>query len=169
MTMLAERFRRWFEYERDSHAKVLASLEALAKNQPNAESDERFQKCVDLLTHIAAARELWLFRFGVSETGPSTALELFPKGHDLSEARAALDAMQTKWEAYLEGIDDEELSRVFEYQSVEGPRFKNSIEELFTQLFGHSCYHRGQIAAHVRSLGGEPAVTDFVYWCREPI
>ena len=95
---------------------------------------------------------LWLFRFGVSETGPSTADELFPKGHDLSEARAALDAMQTKWEAYLEGIDDEELSRVFEYQSVEGPRFKNSIEELFTQLFGHSLYHRGQIASYVRSL-----------------
>ena len=76
--------------------------------------------------------------------------------------------MQTKWAAYLEGIDDEELSRVFEYQSVEGPRFKNSIEELFTQLFGHSCYHRGQIASHVRSLGGEPAVTDFVYWSRIP-
>ena len=68
--------------------------------------------------------------------------------------------------AYLH--DDEELSRVFEYQSVEGPRFKNSIEELFTQLFGHSSYHRGQIASHVRSLGGEPAVTDFVYWSRIP-
>ena len=68
----------------------------------------------------------------------------------------------------LEGIDDEELSRVFGYQSVEGPRFKNSIEELFTQLFGHSLYHRGQIASYVRSLGGEPAVTDFVYWARVP-
>ncbi|TDI35755.1 MAG: hypothetical protein E2P02_27240 [Acidobacteria bacterium] len=169
MTMLADRFRRWFEYERDSHGKALASLEALSKDQPNVESDERFQKCVDLLAHIAAARELWLFRFGVSETGPSTADELFPKGHDLSEARAALDAMQTKWVAYLEGIDDEELSRVFEYQSVEGPRFKNSIEELFTQLFGHSWYHRGQIASHVRSLGGEPAVTDFVDWSRVPM
>ncbi len=101
MTMLADRFRRWFEYERDSHGKVLASLEALSEDQPDAESDERFQKCVDLLAHIAAARELWIFRFGVSETGPSTADELFPKGHDLSEARAALDAMQTKWEAYL--------------------------------------------------------------------
>ena len=87
MTMLADRFRRWFEYERDSHGKVLASLDALSEAQPDAKSDERFQKCVDLLAHIAAARELWLFRFGVSETGPSTALELFPKGHDLSEAR----------------------------------------------------------------------------------
>jgi len=169
MTMLADRFRRWFEYERDSHGKVLASLDAFLEEQPAAESDERFQKCVDLLAHIAAARELWLFRFGVSETGPSTADELFPKGRGLSEARAALDTMQTKWEAYLEGVDDDALSRVFEYQSVEGPRFQSRIEDLLTQLFGHSWYHRGQIASHVRSLGGEPAVTDFVDWSRVPM
>ena len=47
MTMLADRFRLWFEYERDSHRKVLVSLETLSEGQPDAESDERFQKCVD--------------------------------------------------------------------------------------------------------------------------
>lgn len=166
MTVLADRFRRWFEYERDSHEKVLASLEALPEDD---RGDERFHKCVDLLAHIAAARELWLFRFGVSETGPSTYDELFPKGRDLAAARAAIDAMQTKWGAYLEGVDDDELARVFEYQSVEGARFKNRIEELLTQLFGHSWYHRGQIASLVRGLGGEPAVTDYVFWARESV
>ncbi len=55
MMMLADRFRRWFEYERDSHAKVLASLDALLEEQPAAESDERFQKCVDLLAYRGRA------------------------------------------------------------------------------------------------------------------
>jgi len=29
--------------------------------------------------------------------------------------------------------------------------------------------HRGQIAALVRALGGEPAVTDYLFWKRRPI
>jgi uncharacterized damage-inducible protein DinB len=45
---------------------------------------------------------------------------------------------------------------------------RNSIEDILTQLFGHSCYHRGQIAQLLRSIGAEPAVTDFVFWTREP-
>ena len=166
MTNLAERFRRWFEYEKDSHAKVLASLEALPEDQQSAED---FQKCLDLLAHVAAARELWLYRFGISEMGPSTHDELFPRGESLEQVARRIEAMQEKWGEYLSELEDEELERIFEYQSVEGPRFKNRIEELLTQLFGHSWYHRGQIASRVRSLGGEPAVTDFVYWSREPI
>jgi uncharacterized damage-inducible protein DinB len=66
-------------------------------------------------------------------------------------------------------LDERELSRVFEYQSWDGPRYRNSIEDILTQLFGHSWYHRGQIALLLRSSGSEPAATDFVFWCRAPI
>jgi len=36
-------------------------------------------------------------------------------------------------------------------------------------LFGHSWYHRGQIAMLLRSIGAEPAVTDIVFWARQPV
>jgi uncharacterized damage-inducible protein DinB len=55
------------------------------------------------------------------------------------------------------------------YQSYEGPRFRSTIEDILTRLFGHSWYHRGQIAMLLRSIGAEPAVTDFVFWAREPV
>ena len=58
---------------------------------------------------------------------------------------------------------------MFEYQSLDGPWFRNSVEDILTQLFGHSWYHRGQIAALIRALGEEPAVTDFVFWARDLI
>ena len=73
------------------------------------------------------------------------------------------------WEKFLTDSTEAELVRVFEYQSYEGARFCNSIEDILTQLFGHSWYHRGQVASLVRSLGGESAVTDFVFWAREPV
>lgn len=77
--------------------------------------------------------------------------------------------VETAWSRYLANLDDTELRRRFEYRSLEGPRFANVVEEILTQLFGHSWYHRGQIAALVRSLGAEPAVTDFVFWTRQPL
>lgn len=43
------------------------------------------------------------------------------------------------------------------------------VEDILTQLFGHSWYHRGQIALLVRACGGQPAETDFVFWTREPV
>ncbi|HEY7544618.1 MAG TPA: DinB family protein [Blastocatellia bacterium] len=60
-------------------------------------------------------------------------------------------------------------ARVFEYSSLDGGRFRNSVEDILTQLFGHSLYHRGQIALLLRSIEAEPAATDFVYWSREAI
>ena len=60
-------------------------------------------------------------------------------------------------------------NRELEYQSLDAGRFRNRIEDILTQLFGHSWYHRGQIAMLIRAAGGEPAVTDLIFWCREPI
>lgn len=77
--------------------------------------------------------------------------------------------MEERWFRYFDQVTDSDLDRVFEYKSYEGERFRNSVGDIFTQLFGHSWYHRGQIASLVRSMGGEPAVTDFVFWTREPV
>jgi len=163
---LTDRFRRWFDYEKDVHAKVINSLGTVPEDR---RGEAAYQKAIDLLAHVAAARALWLFRFGVAETGPETTEELFPRGRSLEDVEAELSSMHERWSDYLGSLDDEKLAGVFEYRATEGERFRSRIEDLLTQLFGHSWYHRGQIAAIVRSLGGEPAVTDFVFWSRESI
>ena len=161
--LLADRFRRWYEYEQDSHEKVIASLETIPRT---CYGEASFRKAVDLFAHIAAARELWLHRFGVNSSGPAT---LFPQQVELAEAVRRIRAIEPPWTAYLAKLDDSGLARRFEYTSTEGPRFRSSVEEVLTQLFGHSWYHRGQIAALVRALGCQPAETDFVFWSREPL
>lgn len=162
-TSMVERFRRWFEYEKDSHTKTLLAFQTV----PDAHrSSPSFQKAVNLFAHIVAARKMWLFRFGVSS---EAIQELFPQDLSVENLAALADDMHKVWAAYLERVDEQELERLFEYRSIDGKEFQNRVEDIFTQLFGHSWYHRGQIAQLVKSLGGEPAVTDFVYWCREPI
>jgi uncharacterized damage-inducible protein DinB len=47
--------------------------------------------------------------------------------------------------------------------------YRNTVRDILTHLFGHSWYQRGQIAGLVRAIGGEPPVTDFVFWVREEV
>ncbi len=159
---MIERYRRWFEYEKDSHEKTLASLDAVAEE---LRQSPEFRKAVYLMWHIVAARRMWLFRMGVVKEN----VELFPDETDFVALPAQVAEMETLWTRYLSGLTDDDLARVFKYQSYEGPHFTNTVEDIVTQMFGHSWYHRGQIALLLRSMGAEPAVTDLVFWTRAPV
>ena len=66
---MVARFARWYEYEKESHAKVVASLEQIDLVQRD---EPAFQKALELLAHVAAARRLWLSRLGVTKEGPKS-------------------------------------------------------------------------------------------------
>src|ERR1700753_4160066 len=99
------RYRRWFEYEKDAHAKVLASFDGMAEDQ--RETPE-YHKAVDLFAHMMLARGLWLYRFGVLEEGPR---EFFPQNVALDTVKAMAEEMHAAWSAYFEKLDDVELAR----------------------------------------------------------
>jgi uncharacterized damage-inducible protein DinB len=158
----AEKYRRWFAYEQDSNAKVLASLQAVPDTLRVLPD---FQKAVNLMAHLVAARNMWLYRLGHG-TQPS---DLFPEATPITDLPMLISDMESAWRLYFENLTDAELERSFDYQSYDGPRFRNRIEDVLTQLYGHSLYHRGQIAMILRTIGAEPAPTDFIYWTREPL
>src|SRR5436309_2743490 len=106
---------------------------------------------------------------GLALLGIAAAVALLAAAPDVGRATERWRAAAALWSDYLAGADDAELARVFEYQSLDAGRFRNRVEDILAQLFGHSWYHRGQIAVLVRAAGGQPAVTDFVYWSREPV
>jgi uncharacterized damage-inducible protein DinB len=160
-----EDYWRLFAYERDSHAKVLAALGAVP---PERRSAREFCRAATLFAHIIAARRLWLFRMGAATEGPGEA-DMFPPDMTLQELARRLDEMHTAWADYLGGLDDHAIWRHFEYRSFEGQPFRNTVADILTQLYGHSLYHRGQIALLLRDMGAEPALTDFLFWSREAI
>jgi uncharacterized damage-inducible protein DinB len=161
---LVEQYRRWFDYEKDSHRQVLASLDTVPEENRGSEP---FQKALSILGHIIAARRTWLHRFEPSKFEKPT--ELFPTGATRNSLEADLTAMERDWSEYFQRLTDSELERVFTYQSSDGHGFRNVVNDVLTQLYGHSLYHRGQIASLVRAAGGEPARTDFIFWSRESI
>jgi uncharacterized damage-inducible protein DinB len=160
---LVSQYRRWFEYEQDAHAKVIRSLESVPVDR---QSSPEYRRAVSILAHIVAARSLWLGRLGVA---PAASGSLFPEDMELGQVVTQWNDVARLWTDFLGQLTDEAIAKAFEYQSLDAGRFRNRLEEVLTQLFGHSWYHRGQIAMLVRAAGGEPAITDFIYWCRESI
>src|SRR5689334_869439 len=86
MLSLSSQFRRWFEYERDSHAKAFSSLAAVPEG---LRSSNAFEQAATLLAHISAARQLWLHRLGVE---PEIPREFFPKVDSLADLETRLKA-----------------------------------------------------------------------------
>lgn len=161
-TIPAETFRRFFAYEKDAHAKTLASLSAVP---PEKRAAPEFRKAVDLVAHIAGARWFWLQRIDGTTERP---LKMFSKDFPLADLPARVSEMEAAWSRFLDGLTDADLSRLVEWGPADGPRFTNTLEDVLTQLFGHSTYHRGQIALLIRKIGGEPAATEFIYFARKP-
>ena len=160
---MVERYRRWFEYEKDAHEMTIASLQTVPAE---ARNEEAFRKAVSLFAHIVIGRWTWLYRLGHAEK-PKAGL--FVTGVELHELPSMAEAMHQAWSRYLDGLDETELARLCEYTSTEGDRYRNKAEDILTQLFGHSLYHRGHIASLVKSLGGTPAATDFIFWTRDAL
>lgn len=159
MQTLADRFRRWYDYERDCNSKTFEMLDSVpAERRETAE----YRKAVDRMAHLTSARRRWLFRFGRLPEMPP----LFPTGAKLDEVRATTADTESLWVEYLRTLDDAELARTIEWQGPDGTPFRFDVEGALTQVFGHAWYHRGQIAQLVAMLGGTAVDTDYILWCR---
>ena len=158
-----EQYRRWFECEKDMHRKVLESLETVPEE---GRSSEPYRKALGLMGHIAAARRVWLHRIDGSVERPAA---IFPADATLDGLRPELEAVERAWTDFLGRLTDEETTRPITYRTSEGAWYRSTVADVMTQTYGHSLYHRGQIASLVRAAGGQPAVTDFVFWSRETI
>jgi uncharacterized damage-inducible protein DinB len=158
---LIDQYRRWFEYEKDSHRKVLESLETVPEGSRDSEP---YRKALNIMGHIVAARLAWMNRIDPAFERPAS---IFPTGVTLDGLLADLDSMERVWTDYLGRLTDPEVQRVLTYRTTEGDWYRTAIVDVLTHIYGHSLYHRGQIASLVRAAGGEPAMTDFIFWVRE--
>lgn len=61
-------------------------------------------------------------------------------------------------------IQDEKLKEPVIIPWFSNPPLDINTEQAMMQVIMHSHYHRGQNAARLRELGGEPPNTDFVVW-----
>lgn len=155
----AERFRNWYEYEKDCNRKTLKMLQSVPQA---SRSSAQFARAVSKMAHLVAARHNWIFRLGVAPDRPESAFPSTPLEH----LPAAVELIEQRWTAYLAGLTDADLLADFTYVAADGVKRRWRLLDLLTQVFGHAWYHRGQIAMLVKDLGGEAVDTDYIFWNR---
>ena len=77
----------------------------------------------------------------------------------------------TRVNEYLDSLNENELNNIIEIpwakrlEKIIGKIPEEaSLTETLLQVITHSAYHRGQVNARLRELGGEPQIVDFIAW-----
>lgn len=154
-----ERFRHWYEYEKDCNHKTLQMLQSVPHERRSSPS---FARAVGRMAHLVAARHMWLYRLRVVQDRPEGP---FPS-ITLEQLPAAIDSVERRWTEYLGQLAEADLEAEFTYAARDEKQYRWRLLDLLTQVFGHAWYHRGQIAMLVKDLGGTTVDTDYVFWDR---
>jgi uncharacterized damage-inducible protein DinB len=147
-------FRRLLAYDDWANREALASLRR-CKSPPETASGR--------LAHIVGAQWTWLGRV----TGAEGA-KVWPD-LDLDRCEEQLRIVARQWHDLLANLAEGDAARVVSYANTKGQRFESTLGEILLQVVLHGAHHRGQIAAELRALGHEPAVTDFIHAAREKL
>jgi uncharacterized damage-inducible protein DinB len=149
-----------FQHMEWADAKVWESV----LGQPSANNDSRMKK---LLYHISSVQRAFFY---VRTKQPL----VFPKETDFLEL---LDIAKWGYECYtqnneyLHSLNENELKNIIEIpwakrlEKIIGQKPEEaSLAETMLQVTTHSAYHRGQVNARLREIGGEPPMVDFIAW-----
>jgi len=131
---------------------------------PSAGNDPRLKK---LLYHISSVQRAFFY---VRTKQPL----VFPKETDFLEL---LDIAKWEYECftqvneYLNSLNENELKNIIEIpwakrleKIIGKPPENTTLAETMLQVTSHSTYHRGQVNARLREIGGEPPMVDFIAW-----
>ena len=124
----------------------------------------RAQPAVRLLAHLIAAEQIWLLRLRGKD---SSGIEVWPD-HDLEQLSRQARANEAEYRQLIRSVADEgDPIREVAYARQGGDSQRNQILDILIHVALHGSYHRGQIAARIRSAGGEPTNTDYLTFARE--
>jgi uncharacterized damage-inducible protein DinB len=132
---------------------VLDATEPLTPEQFVRDLASSFRSIRDTLAHTYSAEWVWNSRWqGVSPTALLPP-EQFP---DVSSIRGAWSANEGKVRAFVNGLGEEGVNRVFEYRLLSGQPGRSTFSQILQHVVNHASYHRGQVTTMLRQLGAAP-------------
>jgi uncharacterized damage-inducible protein DinB len=144
---------RLFAYDNWANREVLASL-----RKPEKPSGRSMQ----LLAHVISAERLWFERL----TSHPQTLPVWPS-LTLAQCEEEAVDLYLRYQGYLQQRNDAALSEKVTYTNSAGQSFASEVGDILMHVIMHSVYHRGQIAADMRTSGFQPVSTDFIFSIRQ--
>lgn len=151
-----------FEYNLWANKRLIEMIPvSLAEQEVNSS----FKSIAKTVYHLWDAEGIWLRRMnGESLDGwPSRNFEgTFEEGAALfiKQSETLRDFVNSKPEDFF--------ATDLLYKDMRGKEYLQPNFEVLMQLYGHGCFHRGQVVTLLRQLGATDLLqTDYIRYCRE--
>lgn len=145
-----------FEYDSTVNARELELLRSFPS------IDDR---TMHIFAHLLTAKKVWITRLRGKD---SSGLRVWPT-LDLNECGGLIEENRTGYQDFLQNMTVQQLEENIRYKNSKGTEYENSVQDILMHVLIHSGYHRGQIARAVRESGGEPIITDYIFYIRKPV
>jgi uncharacterized damage-inducible protein DinB len=132
------------------------------------EPASRDQRLRDLLIHLHRTQRLFLLVWQKQPLDAAWGKADFPTVADLRRwAQTYYPDVNRFVQALDESAlkDDMSMPWVRSFEAQLGRTFETpTLGETIFQVTSHSTYHRGQVNARLREIGGEPPLVDYIAW-----
>ena len=152
MSNQVEHLRRLVDHLEWADKRVLASLRDARNPSPPVFS---------LYGHVLGAEHTWLRRIA----GEVPTVAIWPS-LSLDECDTVAQQNFESLSQIVRSLSASDLVRSITYRNSAGAEFTTGLEDILLHVALHGSYHRGQIAALLRSSGDEPVNTDYIQWVR---
>lgn len=159
----ADFVRRVVEHERWATERLFDAIETVPQDR---RTEPGYQRAIDKVAHILAARALWLNRMGASLPVPDA---VFPVGWSIADTRAQFEQIQSVWEQWGGILTDADLSAPLHYSSMDGTQWMNTRADIVLHVCTHGFLHRGQANTLLAQAGGTPVNMDMIFFLRQSL
>lgn len=141
------------DYHYWARDRVLDAVDALTPEQFTREMGGSFHSVRDTLGHFFGAEWAWFSRWqGESPIALPDAAQF----RSCAELRQAWAALESRVRAFVGGMDDAAVERVYSYKLLSGQAASSPFWQMLQHVVNHASYHRGQVTTLLRQLGAAP-------------
>jgi uncharacterized damage-inducible protein DinB len=141
------------DYHYWARDRLLEAIEPLSAEQWRRDLGSSFKSIHETVAHIYAAEWAWHQRW---QGNSPTALFPAEKLPDVASVRGEWSELEAKVRAFLAGLGEAGITRVFEYRLLNGSEGSSPFWQMLQHVVNHASYHRGQVTTMLRQLGAQP-------------
>ena len=155
-----------FDYHYWARDRLFEAVAPLTPEQFTRDLGSSFGSIRDTLAHTYSAEWAWHSRWNGESPAALLPPAMFP---DLAAIRAEWGAHEVRMRAFLAGLGEEGINRVFEYTLLSGQAGATVFWQMAQHVVNHASYHRGQVVTLLRQLGAAPPKSmDMIAFYRLP-
>lgn len=166
--MLAEALRAMYGYNRWATKRVMEVAAQLTPEQWLAPGNAGRGSVRDTMVHLIAAQRRWLAWWdGSLPADQALRSQLNPADHpNLASVRAAWETLDRATQAFVDGLTDADVERVYSTSMPNGTLFRQSLWQMMLHVVNHGTQHRSEVAAMLTGFGHSPGDLDLLGYFR---